>query len=637
MVRYLPLGNGRMLLTFDEDYRITDFYYSKYASENHSGGHPFMYGISIDNNFLWLDRTHLKFMDYFDHTMVGTVFYPMSGIDFESRDIVDIYKNIYIRHINISNTGNTKRNIKLFFHQNFYIYGNDIGDTAALYPELDGIVHYKENRYFLASTLDENNKTMDQYATGVKDTGMLKGTWKDAEDNELSMNPVSIGSVDSVLRHSLDIDPGKKFSVYYYIVAGESYREISQIKGNINLEYLKKLERRTTNYWELWSSKVTPNLDPDTNALFRRSLFIIKSHSNVIGSIAASSDSDILKMSHDGYYYMWPRDAAVAAYSLSIAGHSQTARQFFSLSTSLISSQGYMQHKYSMDGHLASSWLPHIMKGKEIYPIQEDETALLVWVLWEYFRKYNDIGFTAPFYDDLVIKAAEFMTEFVNEDGLPRESFDLWEERYGIHAYTVSTTYAALKAASHFADVFGDQDLSKKYSEAATRMYNAFEEKFYSDEYGRYARAIIDGKADFTVDSALSSIVIFGMKDPKDSRVVSTMEAIMEKLWVNGVGGIARYENDNYMRIKEDGNIPGNPWIITTLWMARYFMKAGDLERGWSLIEWVKSHRQKSGIFSEQINPYTGQPHSVSPLIWSHAELVITLLEYSAYTQNKKI
>ena len=168
--------------------------------------------------------------------------------------------------------------------------------------QLDGIVHYKENRYFLASTLDENNKTMDQYATGVKDTGMLKGTWKDAEDNELSMNPVSIGSVDSVLRHSLDIDPGKKFSVYYYIVAGESYREISQIKGNINLEYLKKLERRTTNYWELWSSKVTPNLDPDTNALFRRSLFIIKSHSNIIGSIAASSDSDILKMSHDGYY-----------------------------------------------------------------------------------------------------------------------------------------------------------------------------------------------------------------------------------------------------------------------------------------------------------------------------------------------
>jgi GH15 family glucan-1,4-alpha-glucosidase len=89
------------------------------------------------------------------------------------------------------------------------------------------------------------------------------------------------------------------------------------------------------------------------------------------------------------------------------------------------------------------------------------------------------------------------------------------------------------------------------------------------------------------------------------------------------------------MRIKEDSNVPGNPWIITTLWMARYFMRIGDMEKAWSLIEWVKSHMQKSGILSEQINPYTGSPHSVSPLVWSHAEFVISLLEYSSYSQNR--
>ena len=635
MVRYLPLGNGKMLLTFNEDYRIVDFYFSKFASENHSADHPFMYGISVDNDFKWMDRSQIKFMDYYDHTMVGNVGYSSGGVDFENRDFVDIYKNVYVRCVSASNNSGIKKNVKLFFHQNFYIYGNDIGDTAAFYPEFDGILHYKENRYFMASTLDQNENSMDQYATGVKGIGDLKGTWKDAEDNELSMNPVSIGSVDSVLRHSFDIEPNSKFSLYYYIIAGSSYEDIAEIRKEITLAYMTKLTRRTTNYWELWSSKVSPNLDYETNALFRRSLFIVKSHANSLGSIAASCDSDILKFSHDGYYYMWPRDASIAAYALSIAGHSQTARKFFSLSTSLISSKGYMQHKYNMDGTMASSWLPHIMHGKEIYPIQQDETALLIYVLWEYFKKYNDIGFTAPFYEDLVIKAAEFMTEFVNENGLPRESFDLWEERYGIHAYTVSTTLAGLKAAANFADVFGDQDLSKKYSSAADLMAKAFEEKFYSDEFGRYARAIINGKPDFTVDSALSSIVLFGMKEPRNSRVLSTMEAIMEKLWVNGTGGIARYENDNYMRIKEDSNITGNPWIITTLWMARYYMRVGDMERAWSLIEWVKSHRQKSGILSEQINPYTGEPHSVSPLVWSNAEFIIALLEYSSYSQNQ--
>ncbi len=637
MVRYIPLGNGKMLLTFDEDYRIVDFYFSRTASENHSAGHPFMYGISIDNDFKWIDKAEIKSMDYYDHTMVGTINYSSGGVYFENRDLVDIYNNVYIRFITISNNSGVKKNVKLFFHQNFYIYGNDIGDTAAFYPEFNGILHYKEKRYFMASTIDQNGKSIDQYATGIKGIGNLKGTWKDAEDNELSMNPVSIGSVDSVLRHSFDIEAGGKFDLYYYIVAGESYEDIAAINKNINLEYMAKLTRRTTNYWELWSSKVSPNLDYETNAIFRRSLFIVKSHSNSLGAIAASCDSDILKFSHDGYYYMWPRDASIAAYALSIAGHSETGRKFFSLSTSLISEKGYMYHKYNMDGKLASSWLPHIMDGKQIYPIQQDETALLIYVLWEYFKKYNDIGFTAPFYEKLVIKAAEFMTEFVNEDGLPRESFDLWEERYGIHAYTVSTTYAALKAASNFANVFGDQHLAKKYSDAADKMLQAFDEKFYSEEYGRYARSIINGKPDFTVDSALSSIVMFGMKEPRDSRVLSTMEAIMEKLWVNGSGGIARYENDNYMRIKEDNNITGNPWIITTLWMARYYIRNGDMEKSWSLIEWVKSHRQKSGIFSEQINPYTGEPHSVSPLVWSNAEFIITLLEYSSASHDKGI
>ena len=63
-------------------------------------------------------------------------------------------------------------------------------------------------------------------------------------------------------------------------------------------------------------------------------------------------------------------------------------------------------------------------------------------------------------------------------------------------------------------------------------------------------------------------------------------------------------------------------------------MRIGDMERAWSLIEWVKSHRQKSGILSEQINPYTGEPHSVSPLVWSNAEFIIAHLKILTVFRN---
>jgi GH15 family glucan-1,4-alpha-glucosidase len=33
-------------------------------------------------------------------------------------------------------------------------------------------------------------------------------------------------------------------------------------------------------------------------------------------------------------------------------------------------------------------------------------------------------------------------------------------------------------------------------------------------------------------------------------------------------------------------------------------------------------------MLAEQINPHTGNPISVSPLIWSHAEFVIAVCEF---------
>jgi hypothetical protein len=35
-----------------------------------------------------------------------------------------------------------------------------------------------------------------------------------------------------------------------------------------------------------------------------------------------------------------------------------------------------------------------------------------------------------------------------------------------------------------------------------------------------------------------------------------------------------------------------------------------------------------SGVLAEQVHPYTNQPLSVSPLTWSHAAFVTTVLEY---------
>ncbi len=631
MARYLPLGNGRLLVTFDGDMNLVDFYYSASQSENH-GGYPFRTGLMVDGNFTWLSRSIYTSTDYLDHTAIGELKFKLGDLSFRIYNMVLPYEDILVKRIFVENTGKQEKKTTFFFHQNFNIYGNPIGDTAFYDPGTKSVIHYKSRRYFLASTRGSNNESIKSFAIGVKQFGGMEGTWKDAEDGILSENSVAIGSVDSVVSHEISVPPGSADDFYYYIVCGLDLVDVT--KRRFEFALLKDLEHRTANFWKLWSYKKDYGLKNGMDSLFKRSLFVMRSHMNQMGRIAASSDSEILKSNRDGYYYVWPRDAAITAWAFSGATHYGPARLFFNAASKGISSEGYFHHKYNMNGSVASSWIPRTIDGKANLPIQEDETSLVIWALWDYHSRVNDLEYISGLHEILIKKAADFILRFMDDSGLPLPSFDVWEERYGVHAYTIATTYGALIAAANFSSLLGEERRTQRYSDAAQRMKEEFERKFYSEENGRYARAIINGKPDFTVDSALFSISRFGMKSADDPRMITTANSIFERLAVRNTGGLARYDGDGYQRVKEDRSIPGNPWIITTLWGAEYYASRGMRDKAEELINWVTNHHQQSGVFSEQINPYTGEALSVSPLVWSHAEFVLTCLEL--YGSNRR-
>ncbi len=622
MVRFLPLGNGRLLVNFDSDMNLVDFYYSQTQSENH-GGHPFKTGIMISSKFQWIRSENIIDYDYMDHTAIGRVYSRLDDIGVTLYNFVYPYNDFFIRRIELNNLSNQKKDIKLFFHQNFNIYGNNIGDTALYDPETNSVIHYKGRRYFLASTIDSKNSGMNAYAIGVKDFGGLEGTWKDAEDGILSQNPVAIGSVDSVIGHKLSISPGEKEQLYYYIICGRSEEEVKSYR--MTYDALRYYEERTANFWRTWSNKRNFQMETGAVSLFKRSLFIIRSHMNQLGAIAASSDSDILKSNKDGYYYVWPRDASMAAYALMKSTHYGPARLFFNFAMNTMEKEGYFYHKYNMNGTKASSWIPRIIDGKTNLPIQQDETALVIWALWNYHKYVNDLEFISTIYENLIKKSANFIYNYF-ENGFPKPSFDLWEERFGIHSFTIATVYAALKDAAKFADTLGENTESNKFEERAEQLKRNFNEKFYSEELGYFARSMINGKLDFTPDASVLLLPRFGLVESTDPRMLQTADVISKELTVPLIGGIARYKGDNYQRVKDDPAVPGNPWIITTLWLADYLDQIGNKEKALENINWVINHAQPSGVFSEQINPYNGQPQSVSPLVWSHSEFVITLL-----------
>ena len=77
---------------------------------------------------------------------------------------------------------------------------------------------------------------------------------------------------------------------------------------------------------------------------------------------------------------------------------------------------------------------------------------------------------------------------------------------------------------------------------------------------------------------------------------------------------------------------PATPWFICTLWLADYHIAKAetgdDLKRAAELLDWVAAHALPSDVLAEQVHPETGAPLSVSPLTWSHATVVSTMLGY---------
>ena len=636
MPRDIPVGNGKFLICFDQHYNIRDLYFPHVGQENHVQGEFCRLGIWVDNRFSWVGADWKVDLGYEEDTLVTRVnlYNKDLGILLMCRDVVDFHENIYVREIVAENILPQDREVRIFLSQNLDISGNSVGDTAAFDPESGGLVHYKGSRYFLFGGKTEDTSGLDQFAVGQKNINGKEGTYIDAEDGLLSGNTIAQGSVDSVLGLHLSIKGMSSQKAFYWIAAGENWHDVRRLDSRIKHKGPETLIKRTADYWHLWVHKEALSLDmlpPAVAKLYRRSLLVLNTQIDSQGGILAANDSDVVMFNRDTYSYIWPRDGALVANCLDVAGYPEISRRFYEFALQTINNEGYFLHKYNPDGTLASSWHPWQEKGQHQLPIQEDETALVIWALWNHFVIYRDIEFIKPLYRPLIKNAAEFMCRYRDrETGLPDASYDLWEERRGMLSFTTGTVFGGLTAASLFCTVFGEETLADHFQQVASEIRDAASQYLWRPELNRFCRMVSrDARGnlvyDNTCDASLWGLFAFGLYDAEDERIIATMKELRQKLWLKTeVGGLARYEGDYYHRVDE--GFPGNPWFICTLWLADHLTNLAanenDLQEPLRILEWVSEHALPSGVLAEQVHPVTGKPLSVSPLTWSHATLV---------------
>ncbi len=642
MPRPLVIGNGAMLVNFDSGANMRDLYYPYVGQWNHIQGNKNSLGIWVEDKFSWCDESSWeKTLRYRKETLVTCVKLTSRemGLSLQINDTVHYHDNIYLKKVIVTNLFERQREVRLFFTHDFSIDESEVGDTAVYEPESGVVYHYKKGKYFMINGFSGTGGIY-QYATGTKRFRGAEGTWRDAEDGNLQGNPIAQGSVDSTISFRLDLQPGGKDIVYYWIAIGRNFQEAYRLNDYVLQRFPETIIQSVDAYWKQWVNKENyagVTLPEDVLGLFKRSLLIIRAQFDKRGAVTAANDSDIMQYNRDHYSYCWPRDGAMVSEALIRTGYPEMTKSFFEFCEDALTTGGFLLHKYNPDGSVGSSWHPWIHEGKPQLPIQEDETALVLFTLWEYYRLTRDIEFVLLLYRSLIRPAGNFMVRFMVEKlNLPDQSYDLWEERRGIFTFTASAVYGGLQAAANFAGLFADYLRAKAYQEAAAKLKQGILTYLYDKSLHRFIRGVYlkaDGtlEKDLTLESSVYGVAKFGVLPPDDPKMVSTMKAVESGLWVKTeVGGLARYTDDYYFRKSSDiANVPGNPWFVCTLWIAEWYISIAksvdDLVKPVQILQWVTRHALNSGILSEQVHPYTGEPLSVAPLTWSHSAYVYTV------------
>ncbi len=638
MARSVVLGNSGLTVGLDENGLVHDFYYPYVGLENltTSRMQPHHLGIWVEGVFSWLDDGSWSgTVDFEDKKLVSsiTLHNEKLGISLHASDFVDANHDIFARELMITNLQDNLRDIRVFFHQVFQISALGRADTVMYVPEGPYMLDYKGRCSILAYAEAQDGTPFDQYAAGNAGIEGKEGTFRDAEDGELSMSAVEHGGVDSTIRVATTVEPNATTMVRYWLAVSDSQTRLEKMHDLMLDGGFERRKHATAQHWHDWlaiSEQKLVGLSDDYAIAVRKSLMVIKAHTDEHGGIIASCDSSIYNYGRDYYSYVWPRDGAYVMWPLIKLGYEQEPKAFFNFCRSIITPEGFLMHKYQPDRAIGSTWHPLVHGKRKELAIQEDETAIVVFMMAEYYLKNGDDEYMLELLEDFIHPACDFMVGFIDDEfGLAHASYDLWEEKFLSSTYTTAITYRALIDAVTIATkLHYDYDGIKKWQEVAQKLkQNNF--MYFNKESQSLIKGFLITEDTTKFDNTLDVASFYGgwrFNYSDDLQLKSTLTRIENELLdASPSGGSPRYENDNYFR--SDPAYLGNPWFVTTLWLSQYYAANGELSLAKKYIDWSLSHALPSGVLSEQVMPENGGIVGVTPLVWSHAELINAILD----------
>ncbi|MQL51252.1 hypothetical protein GFC01_03040 [Desulfofundulus thermobenzoicus] len=383
--------------------------------------------------------------------------------------------------------------------------------------------------------------------------------------------------------------------------------------------------------------EIVPSDKDDEERACRRSLMVLKLLSNRdTGGNIAAPEFDPFYMACGGYGYCWPRDGMYTALALDQAGYHQEARDFYLFAARVQNADGSWQQRYFTNGSWAPTW------GQQI-----DQVGAVLWGYHHHFALTGDRDFLAEIWPSADLGAGYLVDHLSEKNGLPQPGLDLWEDNFAQSTYAAAAVYGGLVGASLLAEIKGEAEKADRWRRAASgikesiiaHLWNPDRQCFYraiNRQVGCYDYQCALDRGDYAwtgkepsglyetfwvekdtrIDAAVLGLVFpFTVLKPDDPRMNAAIGTLEQVLGNKQVGGLHRYEGDNYAG--------GNPWVLTTLWLGIVRALRGEREAARALYRWALDNASPTGLLPEQVNKERGGPAWVLPLGWSHAMYIL--------------
>lgn len=578
MARSLTLSNGELHIGLNESGLVETLHFPYVGHENHTPSASHRIGVHVDGAISWIDDGNwTRKSKYPAGSLIGhTVAVNQAiGIILEFEDFVEADTNLLIRNVHVINIREDQRSVRLFFHQAFTISGHADRDTAQYLPANNSVLHYRGRRAFVASGTTDVGQGFDQYTVGRFGDGM-DGTWRDAEDGELSMSAAECGQTDSTIGFSMIVGGLSSRRVHYWLIASTSVRSAISMDATIHKQGAYKRLASTIDWWRKClnpSFKVSDQLEPHYQKPFIDSLMMLHSHIDRRGAVIRSTKDDANS-------YCDPGVGAFAIWPLARLGFKQEALNYFNFIRQSLTDEGYLMRGYQADGAISPTNLPY---DGNFAPLDSSHTAIALFVFSQVYALHKQPKILKDYYSTLVTPMANFLSDYIDDRGLPTTGTQSLDDAEGLSCMTTSLTYAALMSAVELADYSKDQDSSVKWRTAAEEMRRAAHDTFISN--GVLSHSTGNSTASY---SGLYGAFMFGLIDIDNPAIARAADQLRD--------------------------VPVRSDLIGSLWLAQYYMEIGEQAKADEIISEVSDCISTGG-------------HEIQLDTWVYAEFVSTLLD----------